>query len=274
MTDASPQMTDEQPSVHDLFSGPADRPARRRRGWLVGVAILVVLVVLLGIAAVIVDNALRATAERVAARQIENRLPDGVSGAVNVKIGGGSMILQYLSGEFDHVEVHAPTLTVNRVSVPARLTATGVSTDLSKPVHNVTAHVVFDSKALDAFVKIPGAKPGITLGSGTLSFDGSRSLLGFTVAYRATVEPKAAGDSIELTPKAATVTAGPAGFDLSPVVNAIIGEGPVPVCVATYLPAGVQVTHIDVTPEAATLTLHATNLALSSSTLSTKGSCS
>jgi hypothetical protein len=57
-------------------------------------------------------------------------------------------------------------------------------------------------------------------------------------------------------------------------VNAIIGEGPVPVCVASYLPAGVDVTHIDVTPKAATLTLHAKNLVLSSSTLSTKGSCS
>jgi len=270
-------MTDESRSEHALFSEPADRagrPPRRRRAWPVGVAIFVVLVVLLGIAAVIVDNALRATAEGVAARQIENRLPDGVTGKVHVTIGGGSVILQYLAGEFGHVEVTAPSLAVGGVAVPSRLTATGVPTDLSKPVKNITAHVKFDSKALDAFVKIPGAKPGITLGSGTLSFDGSRSLLGFTVAYRATVAPKAAGDSIELTPKSAKVTAGPAGFDLSPVVNAIIGEGPVPVCVAGYLPAGVRLTHIDVTPQAATLTVHAKDLVLSSSTLASKGSCS
>lgn len=247
---------------------------RRRRAWPVGVAVFVVLVVLLGVAAVIVDNALRAAAERDAARQIESALPDGVTGKVNVTIGGGSVILQYLSGEFGHVEVRAPALSVGGVVVPARLTATGVPIDLSQPVKSVTAHVRFDSKALDAFVKIPGAKPGITLGSGTLSFDGSRSLLGFTVAYRATVAAKAAGESIELTPKSATVTAGPAGFDLSPVVNAIIGEGPVPVCVAGYLPEGVRVTHIDITPQAATLTLHAADIVLSSSTLSSRGSCS
>lgn len=289
MTESRTAMTDDDRSMHDPVTAhahprsgdacapdgrPAGAPAaRRRQGWLVGVGILVVVIALLAVAAVIVDNTLRDSAEKAAARQIEQRLPDGVTGKVTVRIGGGSVILQYLSGTFDHVEVHAPSLRVDGVAVPAHATARGVPTDLSKPVDEVTAHVVLDAKALDAFVKIPAAESGITLGSGTLSFDGSRSLLGFTVSYRATVEPKAAGDSVTLTPKSATVTAGPAGFDFTPVVNAIIGEGPIPICVAKYLPAGVQVTHIDVTPEHATLTLHAAHVELSSAALSTTGTC-
>jgi hypothetical protein len=262
-------------SIEGFFEAPdGGRPARKRgRGWIIAAWIVGGLIILLGIAAVLVDNGLRSAAESVAADQIEQRLPDNVTGAVDVHIGGGSVILQYLSGSFDHVELDAPTLAVNGIPAPAHVVASGVSTDLSTPVRDVTATVKMSQDALNALLKVPQATSGVTLGDGTLSFDGAQSLLGFTVKYHATAKPKAAGTTIELTPTAAKVTAGPAGLDLSDFVTKLLGAKPLPVCVAQYLPKGVDVTKIDVNPKAATVTFHAADLALTSQTFSTKGSC-
>lgn len=262
-------------SMGEFFEAPdSPRPARKRgRGWVIAAWIVGGLIVLLGIAAVLIDNGLRAAAESVAADQIEQRLPDNVTGNVDVHIGGGSVILQYLSGSFDHVELDAPSLSIDGVRVPAHVMASGLSTDLSKPVHGVTATVSLDQNALNTLLRVPEATSGFTLGEGTLSFDGSRSLLGFTVKYHATAKPKAAGTTIELTPTAANITAGPAGLDLSDFVTQLLRAKPLPVCVAQYLPKGVDVTKIDVNPKSAVLTFHAADLPLSAQTLSSKGSC-
>lgn len=61
-----------------------------------------------------------------------------MTGNVDVRIGG-AVILQYLTGSFERVELDAPKLTVDGVPASARVVASGVSTDLAKPVRNVTA---------------------------------------------------------------------------------------------------------------------------------------
>lgn len=256
-----------------LTEGAERRPPRGRRRWATASWVVGGLIVLLGIAAVLVDNGLRAAAESVAAGQIEQRLPAGVTGHLEVRIEGGSVILQYLSGSFDRVDVDGSALKIDGQPAPTHVVARGVPTDLTKPVRDVTARVALDQAALNSLVKVPGAVSGVTPGDGTLSFDGSQSLLGLTVSYRATAKAKAAGETITLTPTAATVTASPVGLNFTAVVNAILGQAPLSVCVAQYLPAGVEITNIAVTPTAATLSFAAKNLVLSGSALATKGSC-
>lgn len=264
-------------SIEGFFETPGGgdpaRGRKRGRGWIIAAWIVGGLIVLLGIAAVLIDNGLRSTAESVAASQIEQQLPANVTGKVDVHVGGGSVILQYLSGSFDHIELDAPTLSVDGVRAPAHVVASGVSTDLSTPVRSVTATVKLSQDGLNALLKVPQATSGVTLGEGTLSFDGVQNLLGIPVKYHATAKPKAAGTTINLTPTAAKITAGPAGLDLSGLVERLLGSKPLPVCVAQYLPKGVDVTKIEVNPTVATITLHAADLSLSSTTFTTKGSC-
>lgn len=251
----------------------APKPRRRGRGGIVAAWIVGGLVVLLGVAFVLVDNALRAGAESVVQVAIAQQLPGNVTGKIDVHIGGPSVILQYLAGSFERVELDAAKLTVDGVPVSVRVVAGGVPTDLAKPVRDVTAVVTLDQAALNAILKVPGAASGLTLGDGTLGYDGSQSLLGVNVSYHVTAKPKAAGAQVLLTPTHATVTAGPVGLDLTTVVNAIVGQKPLAICVAQNLPPGVDVTKITVAPKAATVTFNAKNLKLSKETLTAKGSC-
>lgn len=120
---------------------------------------------------------------------------------------------------------------------------------------------------------MPDAASGLTFGDGTVGFNRAQSVLGLKVAYHVTAKPEAAGRVVLLSPTGVTVTAGPAGLDVTRVVNAILRQKPLLVCVAQYLPTGVDVTQIAVEPKAATVTFDAKNLKLSKATLTTKGSC-
>lgn len=268
-------MNDSGP-MRELFSGPGGgtRVSRNpRRGWAIAAWIVGGLVVLLGVAFVLVDNGLRAGAEAVAQTAISEQLPANVTGHVDVTIGGPSVIWQYLTGSFDRVELDAPKLIVDGVPVAVHLVARGVPTDLTAPVRHVSAVVSMDQTALNAILQVPGAASELTLGDGSLGYDAEQSILGFPISYHLTAKPKAAGTTVLLTPIAATITAGPVGVDATWLVNAILGEKPLPVCVAENLPKGVEVTRISVTPAAATVTFAAANLTLSQATLTTKGSC-
>ncbi|MCX7521154.1 DUF2993 domain-containing protein [Microbacterium sp. STN6] len=262
-------------SLEDLFAEPGEqRPRRRRRAWLIGLGVTLGLLVLIGIAAVLVDNGLRGAAEAAAATQIEKRLPAGVTGDVDVHIGGGSFILQYLGGSFDDVRVDAPDLRIGGDRVPVHLVAHGVSSDLSAPVKHVTARVALGQDALNHLVQVPIATGGITLGHGTFALSGSKSVAGLTLSFSLSAIPKADGDHLLLAPTAAKVTTGPAGLDFSSVIRDLMASGPIPVCLATQLPKGVELSHIQVTPEAATLTFTAHDLPLTGSALSSRGTCS
>ena len=73
-------------------------PRRRRPLWVIApLAVLVVLVVL----AIVIGIAGRAWAEDYIAGQVEQSLPEGVDGDVDVRLGGVFLLGQYLSGRMD-----------------------------------------------------------------------------------------------------------------------------------------------------------------------------
>jgi hypothetical protein len=229
-----------------------------------------VIVVLL----VVADIAVRAYAEQRAADEIEKSLPADVQGDVSVHIGGFSVIQQYLSGSFDRVELDAPHLTAKGVPVSANVVASGVPADLTKPVSSATGTFVISQKSLNALVEIPGAKGDITLGDGTVGYDGSIDLLGLPVGYTVTAKPEAAGDRVLLQPVDASLTTGSNNVDLTRLVKAITDRGPFPVCAAQYLPDGVQVSDIAVKKGEATVTFTASDFVLGEKFLNSKGRCS
>ncbi|NEN07353.1 DUF2993 domain-containing protein [Diaminobutyricibacter tongyongensis] len=271
MTDAT------QPTEPLAPSPPAQpfvpEPRRRRRGlramlWI-GISIVVLLVLYF-----VADGVARAYAEGRVKAEIEQNLPDVVTGDVTVHIGGVSVIAQYLSGTFEKVELDAPQLTVQSIPLSASVVANGVPVDLTKPVSALTGTITISQSSVNSLLRLPGATGDVTLGEGTLQYDGSTTVLGLPIGYKVTVEPTADGDSILLRPTKAEVTTGGGNLDLSRLLGTVVGSKPLSVCVAQYLPAGVKVDDVTVNPGAATIHLSAQDLVLSQSTLATKGTCS
>lgn len=265
-------MSDAQPT-QILTPQPAPADKRPRRRWLrILLWILIPIVVIVAVF-FIADAVLRSYAENRVAAEIEKNLPDNVQGDVAVHIGGVSVIQQYLSGTFDRVELDAPSLTVQDAPLSAKIVATGVPSDFTQPVAAVNGSLTISQTSLNKLVSIPGVTGDLALGTGTLAYDGKAELLGLPIGYKLTVKPEAAGKTVLLHPVDAKVTTGAGALDLSTLLSAITSRGPIPVCVAQYLPKGVEVNQIDIVPGTATVHLDAQNMVLDEATLRSKGSC-
>jgi hypothetical protein len=254
--------------------------ALKRRGITV---LVVTSLVVLGLAGAyfIVDSLLRNYAENRVREEIVGNLPQGVTGDVAVSIGGISVIAQYLAGSFDEVELRAPQLSFQGVGSAERalasvyLVATDVPVDTAKPVGDVRGALEIGQESLNTLLSaaaVPG-DPTVTLGPGSISYTGSLSVFGVPVGYTATAAPEAAGGSIVLTPSDARITTEVGRLDVSGLVKRVLGQEPISVCVAQYLPVGVDLTGVNVTPERARITLHAPALRLTEESLGTLGSC-
>lgn len=268
----------EQPTeiVPEPATAAAPSTARARRPrwarvllWtLIPLAILIVLLV-------VADVAARAYAEQRVSSEIEKNLPAEVKGDVQVHIGGVSVLQQYLAGSFQRVELDAPTLTVKGAPLSASIVATGVPADFSKPIAAATGTLSISQSSLNTLVTIPGATGDITLGDGVIGYQGSIDLLGLPVGYSVTATPTAHGDTVQLQPdKASLDTGSGADVNLTRLLQALTDKGPFPVCTAQYLPDGVQVSDIAVTPGHATVTLTASDFVLDATFLQSKGRCS
>ena len=253
----------------------AATPARRRRPrglkLLLGIGIPVVVIVAL---LVIADFAVRAYAEQRVSDEIEKSLPSDIQGQVHTHIGGFSVIQQYLSGTFQRVELDAPQVVVKGAPLSAKVVATGVPADFSKPIADATGTLSISQASLNKLVQIPGATGDITLNDGTIGYDGTIDLLGLPVGYTVTATPKAAGDQVLLTADKASLKTGAGNVNLDRLLQSLTSQGPFPVCAAQYLPQGVKVSDIKVTPGHATVTLTASDFVLDEKFLNSKGSCS
>ena len=123
-------------------------------------------------------------------------------------------------------------------------------------------------------MQIPGTTGDITLNEGTIGYDGKIDLLGLPVDYTVTATPKAAGKQVLLTADKASLKTGAGNVNLNRLLQALTSQGPFPVCAAQYLPDGVQVADIQVTPGHATVRLTASDFVLNEKFLNSKGSCS
>ena len=270
MTDAT------QPTEPLVPASPAPAPApapRKRRRGLWAVIWVAVSLVALAVAFFIADGLARAYAENQVKAEIEHNFPDFVTGDVTVHIGGTSVIAQYLTGSFEQVTLDAPKLTVEGIPLSASVVANGVPVDLTKPVSDIAGTITISQSSINSLLRLPGATGDLTLGEGTIKYDGTTQVLGLSIGYTVTVEPTAAGDSIHLQPTKAEVKAGGGNLDLSKLLGAVVSK-PLSICVAQYLPAGVQVDDVTVHQGEATIHLTAHDIVLSQDTLSTRGTCS
>ena len=250
--------------------------ARTKRRGLVSLIIVGVLAILLVVAYFLVDNGVRAFAQDRAETEISNRMPTSVTGDVTVAIGGTSVIAQFITGSFDQIELTAPNLTVDGVPASVHVIARDVSTNTAKAIGSLDATLDLDQNALNQLVQASGTAPAdaeMTLGDGSVAYTGTAALFNFNVGYSAIATASATGDTLNFTPTEVTVTSGVGDIDATPLVNLILQQAPIGVCVASYLPGGVELSGVDISPERARVTLESSSLRLTAQSLTTLGSC-
>jgi hypothetical protein len=257
--------------------------ARRRGRGLIVVGVLAV--ALVGVF-LVADAVLRNYAQDRAQSEIAERLPANVTGDVTVAIGGFSVIAQYLTGSFDQVDLTAPELTIDGATAAVKIRATGVPTDTTKSIGQVDGTIDLDETALNTLMQASQGDSGssdgpiqagateLQLGSGEVTYAGSVSLFGFQVGYQATAAPSTTADSLLLTATGAELSSGGGSLDASGLLKLILGEKPLTICVAQYLPQGVTLSGVDVTAERARITLESSTLTLTEQSLTTMGTCS
>ncbi|HZK60053.1 MAG TPA: DUF2993 domain-containing protein [Cryobacterium sp.] len=243
-----------------------------------GISVMVISsLVLLGlvVAYFLVDFRVRMYAQDRVEQEIAANLPDTVTGDVTASIGGLSVIAQYLSGRFERVVLSAPGLAVNGVPASVHVVATDVPVDQTTPVGAVRATVDLAPGSLNALAHAAGTAGDteLKLGDGEVSYAGTLALPGLPVGYIATAKPTVDPAHIILTPSGAKLTTDSGSLDLGGIVRLILGSQPLTVCVAQFLPDGVDLTGVSVTPERARLVLESSTLLLNKKSLTTLGSC-
>lgn len=261
-------------STGDVSGGARPAAAPSRSGRTTGRVLLVLLVVavVLGAIAVVADIVVRSVAQQQIAAAIERELPDGVDGEVDVRIGGFSVIAQYLTGRMDEVELSAPELAVQGSPMAVRIVGRGVPTDLSQPVGHLDGAITIGQDSLNALVDAPEIGD-VALGDGTIGYEGTAEVLGLSVDYSATATAEAAGEQVLLTPVDVTVGALGGSVDVSELVTQLLGDEPVAVCTAEHLPEGLRIERIEVAPGTATVRFAAERFVLDEASLATKGGC-
>ncbi|MCL2516038.1 MAG: DUF2993 domain-containing protein [Microbacteriaceae bacterium] len=244
----------------------------RRLAWLV-VIVLAVVAVLFG-----ADYALRVYAEQRMEAEIAQALPDGVTvPGLKVDVRGFSFIAQYLSGTFDQVEVDAPAIDTSRGSVSASLVAGDVRIDRSfaKPPVLGTVHgtIHVSESAVNSLVALPDPSASILLSEKTVTYTATTQVLGLPLSYSAAVRPVADGKIVRLYPQAVNVTSGPVHFDVKSLLGGVFDGKPINVCIAPYIPLGLDVGDITIARSAATIEFHAEDFALSEGSFTSHAAC-
>lgn len=250
---------------------PAATPRRRRAGRTF--FIVAAIVVVIGALCVVAEIVVRNIAERQVAEEIERGLPPGVEGDVDVTFGGVSVIAQYFTGTMEQVSISAPEATVLGSPIAVDLVATDVPVEQGAEIGRVDATLVAPEETVNRFVELQDIPAGVTLGEGTVGYDGTLEVLGLPIEYSVTAEPEAAGDTVLLRPAGVEVAAGGGSIDVSGLVDRLLGGEPYPVCVAEYLPEGVEVNDVTVSPGELSVGIEASGIAYSPETLETRGSC-
>ncbi|MBF4569715.1 DUF2993 domain-containing protein [Plantibacter sp. VKM Ac-2880] len=246
---------------------------KRRRPWVPFVVVIGVIVVLVG-AFLIADTIVRGVAEDRVASQIEQSLPDGVDADVAVSIGGASVIAQYLTGTFEHVDLRAPGASVDGIPLDVRVSADAVPLDPKQTIGRVVATIRIDADGAAALAKTAGLPGTLTLGDDEVGYAGEATVLGFTIPYDFSVAPTTTAERVNLMPTSVNVDTGLFGvIDLRALVTGFLQGDPPSICVAQYLPEGVDLDRLAVTPQVATATLTSTTLRLDEASLQTLGSC-
>ncbi len=251
-------------------------PTTKRRGWLIALIVVGVLVVLAVVGLVIAESLAKDYArEYVRARLVEVlQLPADAD--VQVELGGGSIILQALSGRVDSVDADVPQVSFGALTGSVRLRAEGVPLDAAEPVD--VLRVEFATGA-ETFAALSGGDPAPTyvFEDGRVALSSEFDLFGATIPIGVSLEPSAADGSLVLTPTSLTI--GTQTFEAGSEDGSFLGQiasallQPRILCIAGSVPQALVLTDAGIADAELVLAFQGDGAALGGAGLSTPGTC-
>lgn len=255
-------------------------PKKKRRRWLGWVIALGILLVLLVVGFFVGDAFAKQFATKYVRDQIIEVLHLDPDSDVEVDLGGGSVILQALAGGLNEVTVHANEITFGDITGDARIVATGVPLDSSKPVDTLGIQVSVNEENVQ---KLRSFLSGIDLKSITLEDDVIRvstefQILVFAIPVSVDLLPTAQDGGINFDPR--TIILGEEEISVddlrgNPEFRALAGDllNSQQFCIAEFLPQALVLDDVKVVGKELVLSINGDGTALADPGLSSNGVC-
>lgn len=258
---------------------PVKSPPKRRRriGWLISLIVVVGLIVA---GLFVADSLARDYAEGYVRDQIVEVLNLDPDTGVDVDLGTGSLLVQAAAGSINAVTIDIEEISFGTIAGPARITGSGVPLDSTIPVDQLAIQLTFteeDVRTLASFLSSTQLK-SIELSNGLINVSTEFSALFITVPVAMGLQVSAVDGGISFEPQ--TVTLGSNELSVADLRNNALFSGIAEqflksrdFCVASYLPAALRVTEVNVIGESLTVLVDGSGVALSDPAFSTLGTC-
>jgi hypothetical protein len=272
------QGTDSHETVEYVTVAPPTKKRHRGRNILIGS--LVIVVILVVVAAIVGDSIARQVATAYARDQITKALDLPSSKPVHVDLGGGSILLQALSGSLNDATVTVDTISLDGFTGSAKVVAHGIPLDNDKPVKKLDLTVDATAASVEAAVKKGATELNdatVALGTNKVTIGASLPLLGQTVPFKVSLKPGASKGDLTFTALDFTIAGKTFSLkDLEGLLpsGALSGAtGPQSICIADKLPKSLVLTGVNVTSKRLEMRINGDGAVLNAKALETKGSC-
>jgi hypothetical protein len=277
-TEIVPVVPEPTPPSEEV-AAPALPPKKKRRGWLIALVVVGVLVILAVIAVIIGETVAKAYARDYVRERIVAVLQLPEDAEVEVDLGGGSIILQALAGRVDTVDVHVPQGTFGELEGSVRLHAEGVPLEDTAEVEQLAIDFAIQSDDLAALTQgdDPATAPTVELVDGEVAFSAEFELFGSAIPWGLSLQPSAEEGALVLSPT--TFTLGEQSFEAGVDDGSFLGQiaaaflQPQTLCVADQIPQALVLTDAAVDDEELVLTFTGDGAALGGPEFQTLGVC-
>jgi hypothetical protein len=259
--------------IERQFAAPQQK-FRKSRAWIVWLVVLVVVVVL----AAILDGVARSVVAGTIRDKVRSSLSIPAASRVDVSVGGTSVLWQLAQGSLENVKIDADDVKFGSLEGTATVTARGLPLDQSKSVSNLAVTFAVGDTQLKGLVRELSGFPvtSVATADGVVKVGSEAKLLGIGIPFDLSFTPGASAGKLTLALKSVqyrSATFTPAKFrdTLGALVDPLIKTRSI--CVANDLPAGFVLDAVTAVGSKLAFTVSGNSVALSSSTLTTKGMC-
>ena len=227
-----------------------EKPARRRRRWP---WVLAALVLVIAVAAVIAEIAVRQYVASTVRERIGAALQMDDPSSLDVDLGGTPVLLQLTDARLDRVRVSTEQLAVGEVVGTGEVVVTDVPIDAAQPLGSLELTVSADEENVQ---RLSRYLSGVDLDSVELVDDAIRvgtdiDLAFVTLPVALDLRPSASAGAVAFEPTAVVVADRSIAI---PDLTAVPGLGPVvddlltsqTVCIADRIPADLSLESVDV----------------------------
>jgi hypothetical protein len=256
-----------------------EAPKKRRRGWLIALIVIGILLVL-GVIAFFVGEAY---AQQYARDYVRTRIVEVLQlpadAQVDVDLGDGSIIFQALAGRIDTVDVGVPDVVFGQLTGDVVFHAEGVPLDETVPVD--VLRVDFSTGADDLSALGEGQEgvdaPTFVFEEGEVSLTSEFDLFGASIPLGLTFAPSAEEGALVLSPTSLTI--GTQTFEADTTDQSFLGQiarallQPQTLCIAGSVPQALVLADATIEDEQLVLRFDGDGAALGGPELSTLGTC-